>query len=62
MLLYIRTCQSCGKAQSTKPVNEYKGTSWTELKCTACKSPDLDYGSFRDVDPKTLKRIEDERA
>lgn len=42
---WIRTCQECGHEQKAKPPSEYKGDSWTELKCKRCKSPAMDYGS-----------------
>jgi hypothetical protein len=44
-MIWIRTCQECGHRQETKPPAQYKGDSWTELKCKRCKSLAMDYGS-----------------
>lgn len=42
--VYARKCQECGHVQVAKPPAEYKGDSWTEVKCRKCKSAALDYG------------------
>lgn len=44
---WIRTCQECGREQHTKPIEKYKNESWRDVKCIACKSEALDYGSWR---------------
>lgn len=48
-MVWIRTCQECSHKQEARPPAEYKGESWTELKCKRCKSRSMDYG--HDVDP-----------
>lgn len=57
--MYIRTCQSCGNRQTAKPVGSYVGASesWRRVKCRECKSEDLDYGSYQQVDPATLEHL-----
>jgi hypothetical protein len=51
--VWIRTCQECGHEQVSKHPPEYKGESWTELKCKKCKSISMDYGKPRDVEDKS---------
>lgn len=50
---YIRTCQECGHQQEMKPPAEYKNDIWKDFKCRKCKSPALDYGSYKPVEDKT---------
>ena len=58
---YIRTCQSCGQRQEKSPPNPNdKSEKWRDIKCVKCKSPDLDYGSWQDVDAITLQRVQEE--
>ena len=48
---FIRTCQSCGHKQEDTPPSQDKELTkaYTERKCKKCKSPDLDYGSWKEV-------------
>lgn len=46
--MWYRRCQECGKVGVYKPVPEYKGDSWRDVKCRQCKSQALDYGSEQD--------------
>lgn len=55
--LYIRTCQECDNRQISKPITEYKSDTWQDIKCKRCKSIALDYGSYMEVDPISLKSI-----
>jgi len=61
-LIFARTCQECGHTQKSKPIEEYKGTSWTETKCRKCKSEALDYGSqsFVEKDGKLVRFVEED--
>ncbi len=59
MILFIRTCQSCGHRQrDTEPREQGVMTdAYRERQCKHCKSRDLDYGSQQDVDPVTLEHL-----
>lgn len=54
--LWIRTCQECWHNDIYKHPDMYLKDSWRDVKCHKCKSPALDYGSYRDcIDEKTSK-------
>jgi hypothetical protein len=44
---YIRTCQECDHEAEYKAVETYASDAWKDVKCKACKSDALDYGSWR---------------
>lgn len=50
---YIRTCNECGHKQESKlpPSSEPQYSRWTEATCKKCKSPSLDYGSWKASEP-----------
>jgi DNA-directed RNA polymerase subunit RPC12/RpoP len=50
MKQWIRVCQECSHKQVSKPIAEYKGDSWRDVKCKRCGSEALDYGKWEDTD------------
>jgi hypothetical protein len=53
---FIRTCQACGHEQESRDPETmvHKGDSegYRNTLCRHCKSEALDYGSWRETDPK----------
>ena len=49
---YVRTCQECGKQDKYKEPpkegrNDKQYYKWAATICKKCKSPGLNYGSFK---------------
>lgn len=57
MRQFIRTCQECRKrVRATEPHGITK-TDYNNRVCPSCHSRAFDYGSWQDVEPKTLIRL-----
>lgn len=66
MLIFVRTCQECGKRIRANEPKAAPSNAYLYKACPRCRSEAFDYGSQQDVDPVTLEIlpwiIDDEEA